>query len=197
MKRMVLIAMGLMLLAGSGFAQPFPGLPDTAYVGLFTDLAHTAHRVNYTATPPAMTPFTYYIFWLPSKMGLMAAEFKIQYPANVLQTSSTKNPLVIIEMGTLQAGMSISFYGEVECGVNCCLTDWVYSHRVTGLLMNANQGQIMVVEHPGTIPPAYQIGSCEPGYPIYPVERFCHLSLNYDGGTAVERQSWGAIKSLF
>ncbi|MCX5753455.1 MAG: hypothetical protein NTW97_07370 [Candidatus Krumholzibacteria bacterium] len=198
MKRMVLIAMGLLLLAGSSFAQPYPGLPDTAYVGLFTDLAHTTHQVNYTATPPAMTPFTFYIFWVPSKMGLMAAEFKIQYPANVLITSAVKNPAVIIEMGSIQAGISISFYGEVECGESCCRTDWVYSHRVNCFLMNANPGQIMVVERLlDPEPPAYQVGSCEPGYPIYPVKRYCHLSLNYDGGVGVQTKSWGAIKSLF
>jgi hypothetical protein len=196
MKRMVMVAIALLLLAGSGFAQPYPGLPDTAYVGLFNDAAHTAHQVNYGGT--GFTPFTYYIFWLPNKMGMMAAEFKIQYPANVIQATATKNPAVIIELGTIKDGISISFYGEAECGLNCCRTDWTYSHSVSCFLTNGTQSQIMVVEHPLTLPfPAYQIGSCEPGSPLYPAKRFCHLSLNYDGGVGVESTSWGAIKSLF
>ncbi len=89
MKRMVLVAMGLMLLAGSGFAQPYggladstyAGLPDTAYVGLFADAAHTVRSVTYGGAPAA---FQWYIFFLPSKMGLQAAEFKIQLPANIV-----------------------------------------------------------------------------------------------------------------
>jgi|WetSurMetagenome_2_1015567.scaffolds.fasta_scaffold18775_3 hypothetical protein len=195
MKRMVLIAMGLALLAGSAFAQPYPGLPDTAYVGLFADVGRTNHQVNYGGA--GFTPFTYYIFWLPSKMGMMAAEFKIQYPSNVIQVSATKNPAVIIELGTIQNGISLSFYGEAECGLNCCRTDWVYSHLVSCFLQNATQGQIMLVEDPNADPPVFQVGSCELGYPLYPVKRICHLSLNYDGGVGVENKSWGAIKSLF
>jgi hypothetical protein len=190
MKRMVLIAMGLMLLAGSAFAQPFPGLPDTAYVGLFKDVAHTIRSMNYTAIPPAFQSFTMYIFWLPSNMGLQAAEFGISYPLNVLDAVTTKNPLVVLEMGTLKAGISISF-----AEITGCQTDWVYSHVVTCFLKDATQSEIMVIPHPTV--GAYQVASCELGYPIYPVKRFTHLYLNWDGGTAVEPKSWGSIKSLF
>ena len=136
MKRMVIVATGLMLLAGSAFAQPYPGLPDTAYVGLFKDVAHTAWAVNYTATPPAFTNFSMYIFWLPNKMGLQAMEFKIQYPSNIIPAVTTKNPAVIIELGTLTAGISASF-AEGDCH-----TDWVYSHQVTCFLKDATQSQI-------------------------------------------------------
>ncbi len=197
MKRMVLTAIALTLIAGSGFAQPYPGLPDSAYVGLFADVAHTSYRVNYGGT--GFTPFTYYIFWLPSKMGMMAAEFKIQYPTNVIQTAPTKNAAVIIELGTLKDGISISFYGEAECGTNCCRTDWTYSHAVSCLLQNANQSQIMVVDR-GQVENVWvplQVGTCEPGTPLFPAKRFCYLSLNYDGGVGVENTSWGAIKNLF
>jgi hypothetical protein len=190
MKRMVLGAIALLLIAGSGFAQPYPGLPDTAYVGLFTDAAHTAYQVNYTGSPAA---FQYYIFFLPNKMGFQAAEFKLQLPANVLSlTTLAKDPAVTVELGSLTAGISTAL------AEGTCRTDWFFLYRLQSLLMSNVQSQIMIVEHPGVLPfPAYQVASCEPGYPIYPLKRYCHLSLNYDGGVGVESTSWGAIKSMF
>jgi hypothetical protein len=187
MKRMVLIATGLMLLAGSAFAQPFPGLPDTAYVGLFADVAHSVRSVNYGGAPAG---FQWYIYWLPSNRGLSAAEFAISIPSNVIgATVVASDPAITVQMGTLLAGLTIAFHED------SCQTDWVYSHRVSSFLMSAAQGQIMVVAHPTV--GAYQIATCELGYPIEPVKRFTHLYLNWDGGTAVEPKSWGSIKSLF
>jgi hypothetical protein len=188
MKRMVLIALGLLLLAGSGFAQ-YPGLPDTAYVGLFADAGHTVRSVTYGGT--GFTPFTMYLYWLPSKRGLQAAEFAISYPANVLTGALWSDPAITVQLGSFTAGISIAFAED------SCQTDWVYSHRQTCYLKDATLSQIMVVEHPTTDPPAYQVATCELGYPIEPVKRFTHLYMNWDGGTAVESKSWGSIKSLF
>jgi hypothetical protein len=187
-----MIAAGLMLLAGSAFAQPYPGLPDTAYVGLFADAAHTVRSVTYGGGP-GFTSFTMYIFFLPNKMGLQGAEFKISYPSNVIGLTAVKNASIAIELGTLANGMSFTFNE-----IGGCKTDWVEAYRQPCFLNSAAQTQIMVVEHPGIIPfPVYQVVTCELGYPIAPLKRFTHLSLNYDGGVAVEHQSWGAIKSLF
>jgi hypothetical protein len=190
MKRLVLVAIALLLLAGSSFAQPYPGLPDTAYVGIFTDEAHTAYQVNYGASPAS---FQYYIFFLPNKMGFQAAEFKLLLPANAVgSTVLAKDLAITAELGTLTGGISVAL------AEGTCRTDWFYLYKISSVLMSNVQSQIMIVEHPGIIPyPAYQVASCEPGYPIYPLKRYCHLSLNYDGGIGVEETSWGAIKSLF
>ena len=189
MKRMVLITMGLMLLAGSVSAQPFPGLPDTAYVGLFADAAHSVRQVNYTAIPPAYTSFMMYVCWLPSARGITAVEFAMSYPANIIPLAPTKNALVALEMGSFSAGVSTVF--------STCITDWIWSHSQRCFLTDATQGEIMVVEHPTLLPPAYQVATCELGAPIEPVKRLTHLYLNYDGGLAVGNKSWGAIKNLF
>jgi len=185
-----MIGIALLLLAGSGFAQPYPGLPDTAYVGIFADEARTSHQVNYSTGPAA---FQYYIFFLPNQMGFQAAEFKLSLPANAVGTSTVaKDPAITVELGTLTGGISVAL------AEGTCRTDWFYLYRLQSILMSAVQGQIMIVENPAVIPfPAYQVASCEAGYPIYPVKRFCHLSLNYDGGIGVENTSWGGIKSLF
>jgi hypothetical protein len=189
MKRMVLIALGVLLLAGSAFSQPYPGLPDTAYVGLFADTGHSVRSVNFGGAPAA---FQWYIFWLPSTRGLIAAEFKILLPANVVGLSTlAKDPAVTVELGTLTGGISIAFNAD------SCQTDWVWSHKLNSILMSNVQSQIMVVEHPTIDPPAYHVATCELGYPIEPVKRFTHLYLNWDGGVGVQNKSWGAIKSLF
>ncbi len=189
MKRMVMIATGLLLLAGSAFAQPFPGLPDTAYVGLFADTGHSVRTVTFGGAPAI---FHWYIFWLPSTRGLMAAEFKISAPSNVAGvTTVAKDPAITVELGTLTAGISIAFHAD------SCQSDWVWSHHLTSFLLNATQSQIELIEHPTLDPPAYQVATCELGYPIEPVKRLTHLYLNWDGGLGVQSKSWGAIKSLF
>lgn len=190
MKRMVMIAIAILLLAGAGFAQPFPGLPDTAYVGLFSDAAHTAHQVNFGGAP---APFQWYIFFLPNKMGFQAAEFRIELPANVAgATVQAKDAGISVELGTLTAGISIALFEGT------CRTDWFWAYRLSTVLLSNVQSQIRVIENPNTLPyPAYQVASCELGYPIYPLKRYCYLSLNYDGGVGVENTSWGAIKGLF
>ena len=145
MKRMVMIATGLLLLAGSAFAQPFPGLPDTAYVGLFADTGHSVRTVTFGGAPAI---FHWYIFWLPSTRGLMAAEFKISAPSNVAGvTTVAKDPAITVELGTLTAGISIAFHAD------SCQSDWVWSHHLTSFLLNATQSQIELIEHP-TLDPA-------------------------------------------
>jgi hypothetical protein len=191
MKRMVLVAIGLLFIAGSAFAQPYPGLPDTAYVGLFTDAAHSASRVNYSGVSP--TPFQWYIFFLPSKTGFQAAEFKIQLPANVLSTTIlAKDAAITVELGTLTGGISTAL------AEGTCRTDWFYLYKIQSILMSNVESQVELVENPNILPfPAYEVASCELGYPIEPLKRYCHLSMNYDGGVGVQSKSWGAIKSLF
>ena len=192
MKRLVLIAMGLLLLAGSGLAQPFPGLPDTAYVGLYADVGSTLRSYNYTATPPAFTIFYMYIYWLPSKKGLLGADFMISYPENVVGSTVYTDQTIAIVMGSLSTGMSFTYKAD------SCQTDWVYSHRQRILLSDATQSQIEVVEHPPATPEGQgylDVVSCT--YDLDPLKRFTHLYLNWVGPTAVESKSWGSIKSLF
>jgi hypothetical protein len=194
MKRMVMIAMGLLLLAGSAFAQlampadtTYPGLPDTAYVGLFADAGHTVRSVNYGGAPAA---FQWYIFFLPPKMGFQGAEFMIQLPANVVSiTVLEKDPAITVELGSLLAGIS------TVIAEGTCRSDWFYLYKLQSILFSNVQSQIEVVANPAA--GAYQIVTCELGYPIAPLKRFTHLYLNWDGGIAVKETNWGAIKELF
>ena len=192
MKRMVLVLFALLIVASDCFAQA----PDSAYVGLFADLARTKWAVYYTAAPPNPTSFSAYVFWLPSVRGIAGAEFAISMPdTNIVELMMpVKNAAVILQMGDdLETGVSISWGPDPSQ----CLTTWAWSHRLICYLWNTDQAEIKVVEHPGLVPPVYQVATCELGFPKEPVKRYTHLYLNYDGGISTEDRSWGAIKSLF
>lgn len=186
MKRVLLVAMALLMLANTGTAQA----PDSCYVGLFADVDHSVRRVDYAG---GFTMLTMYIWWLPSARGIRAAEFAISYPANVIQATVTANPSINVSMGSLPAGISFAFESCNEGGV------WFESHHQTCYLTSNVVGQFEMIKHPGLIPPAYQIAGCDSaqGYPIEPVKRLTHLYVNWDGGISAESSSWGAIKSLF
>lgn len=183
MKRVLLIAIGLLLVAGSAFAQT-----DTTYAGLFTDVAHTTWTVSSTG----FTAFTLYIYWLPPQDGLSAMEFKISAPANVIMSTTTANPDIVVSLGTLTGGTSVSF-GEVcePAGV------WVWSHHVSCFLTSTAVGTIEIVPDPTALPPVLQIATCALGNPLYPVRKFTNLCLNSTCSTATQTKTWGAIKSLF
>lgn len=187
MKKLVLLLVAIALAAGSAFAQA----PDSSYVGLYADNAHSVRRVDYGGGP-APTIFTMYLWWLPSVRGINGAEFAVKYPAaGLIAGSVTPNPALTVQLGTLPGGISIA-WDQANCQ-----TDWTWSHTQACYLTSAALGQIEIVNHPTTQPPHYVVATCEIGYPIEPVIRFTHLYLNWDGGIATESRSWGAIKSLF
>jgi len=185
MKRVLWAIMLLFVFSSAGFAQP----PDTAYVGLFTDINHTTFSVMHPGGAPL--PFTMYIFWLAPAVGINAVEFMIVYPANIIASTVTPNPAITVNLGSLSAGMS-SAWGPEDCqaaGV------WVESHHQACFLMNMDQTIIELAPHPTAGGP--QIASCELGYPIYPAKKFTNLCLNSDCSYAAPNTTWGAIKSLF
>jgi len=186
MKRVLLIAAALLMLAVAGAAQA----PDSSYVGLYADVDHSVRRVDY---PGAFTPFTMYIWWLPSVRGIRAAELMISYPANVIAGGVTASPRINVSLGSLPAGISFAFESCNEGGI------WFESHRQACFITSAAESQFEVVNHPGLIPPSYQVAICDSaqGYRPEPVKRLTHLYLNWDGGIATETSTWGAIKSLF
>lgn len=187
MKRLVLLFVAIALSAGSAFAQA----PDSAYVGIFADAAHTVRQVNYGGGP-APTIFTAYIWWLPSVRGVNGAEFAVKFPSTGLIVGTvTPNSGLTVQLGTLQGGISIAWDPAN------CQTTWTWSHTVACYLTSADLAQIEIANHPTTVPPHYVVATCELGFPIEPVIRFTHLYLNWDGGIATEAKSWGAIKSMF
>lgn len=179
MKKVLLAVTALLLVAGSSFAQS----PDTAYVGLFTDVNHTTWNVSLVTTP---TPFYMYIFWLPTDAGMRAAQWAISYPSDDIVTAATvtSDADITVTMGNLVDGIAISVGTCHPGGV------WYQTHRQRIFLYTADVAAFEIIANPTTIPPSYKMSSCELGYPKYPVIRYTNLCVNSTCTTATQGKTW-------
>jgi len=189
MKKVLLIAAAVMLIASSVSAS--------AYIGIYKDLLHS---INYTNC--GVLGITGYIWTLPDALGIVGVEFAVDFPEPVpggyQSLAVTANALLSpAAIGTLAEGMSCSF--------TACQTTWAYTHKFT--LYNYDEYDEMVpwstpdlvsiIPHPDT--GKISLASCEENYPMY---TFVYLTPLYicrtsNGPLGVTEKNWGAIKSLF
>jgi len=132
-----------------------------SYIGLYTDQEHTVCDVL-----GCSQEFTMWIWCCPSDQGLNAAEFKIVYPVNVARLGVTTNPAINLTLGTLEAGISVSF--------SSCQSDWVWTHRQDLVLQDGTPSWIHVVPDPSS--GFLVFGNCE--WEIEEPQVLTHLSLN-------------------
>jgi hypothetical protein len=147
------------------------GTPSYGSIGLYVDEGRTSNTVSYAGTP---FEFTMYVFCRPGEHGLIAAEFGIAYPANVVPATVTENPLISISLGDLDSGISAAFFD--------CQNDWVWTHHQTVFLMSAAEAHIEVEKNGASH--ALQFATCELGFPLEPVHIssavFCNTSCEPD-----------------
>jgi hypothetical protein len=161
-------------------------LPSRPYVGLYADAAHGVTSLN----PVPFTSFQIWIWWLPSEHGLMATEYRVAMPSNVIALSTVSNPALQVLLGCPSIGENYL------CAVfSSCTADWVYTHQLTCMLMAPTPGFIEVL--PRLSESVIWAANCEEGYPVEPVTILNRFGVNQDGVIAVEPESWGAIKSLY
>ena len=181
MKKVLLVAAALLILAGSLNAAPPRG-----YIGLYADMGHSVCSV---VNPGGFLPFNMYIWCLPGQDGMTAAEFAISYPASVIPSTVTLNPAITVSLGTLTAGTSVAF--------GACNYDWVWTHQQACYLTATTPGYIMIIPDPTALPPAYQYATCALGNPLEQIQILSNLAMNQACVVATQNASWGAIKSLF
>lgn len=179
MKKILLIATALLVLAGTVNA-----LPPKGYIGLFADEGHAICSVT---NPGGFFPFRMWIWCLPSVNGMQAAEFMITYPANIIGSTVTQNPGINVALGSLNAGISVSY-------ANCNM-EWVWTHYQDCYITSTTPSWINVVAHPGS--GKYQFASCLLGFPLEDIFKLNNLAINQQCLVATEDATWGAIKSLF
>lgn len=137
-----------------------------AVVGLYVDAGHSDCDV----IGPAFLPFEMWVWWLPATEGLMAAEFAIQYPSNVIASTVTQNPAITVFVGNLPSGISVAF-GD-------CQTGWTWTHHQQCYLFNSNNPvstNMQIIPHPTA---GLQIADCTCGYPLWPAATLTSLCLN-------------------
>ena len=178
MRKLLLICTIVAFASGGAHA-----LPSKPYVGLFADAAHSIEAVS---NPGGFFPFMLWIWWLPSEHGLMASEFMMTYPSNVIAGTVIANPLLSVSLGCI--GYVCPTF--VECQV-----DWVWTHQQACYLTDALPSVIEIGPRPGAS--VIEAANCDPGYPLETVVVYNKFALNRDAVIGVESQSWGAIKSLY
>jgi hypothetical protein len=120
----------------------------SGYLGLFADAYHSTTVVN----PPApYTTFTTYVWCLPGSSGMIATEFGVAFPSNVIAMTVTLNPLAAVSLGTITTDLSIAF-GQ-------CQTGWIWPAKVDCFILSLDQSVIR-------LNPAPLIANCNAGYPI-------------------------------
>lgn len=188
MKRIVLVAVAMMMAASAAHAQ------STGYVCLFVDDARTSYCSAPAGTYPAT--FNMHIWCLPRFDGSFCAEFMIDYPddPSVIAATTTYDPTLTVVLGDLGTGVS-ACYGE-------CKPTWFKVCTQLIVLQNANQNMIQVVDHP--LSKGIFFTECEGDRPVYEGVAWNNLYLNYTDGidpecgfTAINDATWGAIKQLY
>jgi hypothetical protein len=187
MKRVIILTVALMMLAGAAYAQC-----GGASIGLYNDDVHydcSAHGVGFY-------PVEMWVWCKPDPaIGMICAEFMVSYPPIVIQSTVTKNvPIISVDMGDYPSGYSV-------CFINCYY-DWIWpGHQLLYVTDAATQAQCCVVKHPDPNIECVQMADCTPGYPTYCVYACPCLWLNLEENPCgdpcpTEETSWGAIKEL-
>jgi hypothetical protein len=178
MKKALSFSIVMLLVSGAAFAQP-----PTGYIGLYADETRFSCEV---INPGGFTPFVFWIYVLPSYLGMICAEFEICYPPNVIWSTVTYQDPPVTLAGDLMEGLSICFLD--------CTYDWYWIAHQSCYLTDTTPSFIEVCPHPYV--GAYQFANCEPGFPVEPCVVLNHLALNQPCVVATKDVSWGAIKNM-
>jgi hypothetical protein len=183
MKKILLLWLALLLISSSASAQ---------YIGLFTSDEHCWWCVH----DLFWVPVEMWIICLPGPSGQICAEFMVDYPDNVIQSTVTRNDDIIgPELGDLASGIGVCY---VHCQYN-----WHWNYHQTLYVTDDTKTRCDIVPHPDL--GVYQFTNCNPsGYELEPCKILTHFLLNYEPGVdpecdyfATEESSWGAIKGIF
>ncbi len=124
------------------------------YFGLYAD-------ENRSITTVSGTPYYSAEIWiwaLPDEDGMMAAEFGMAYPSNVIPSTITWNSAISMKLGSLPGGISVAF--------SACQEGWTWIAHQTIWVMNEEYSEVKLVPPSGAT--AIQIATCGMGYPIEP-----------------------------
>jgi hypothetical protein len=156
---------GNVIAPGSERTFVCPSIPSgSGYIGLFVDAAHSDITVNYTG---AFMPFNVYVWSQPGSAGMMAAEFSVAFPGNVIFAGYTMNPLVVVYLGEITQDLSVAF--------SQCQSEWTWILKADCYLMNYDETVISF--GPGPI-----FANCNAGYPIESANVLSRVYCNGGGG---------------
>lgn len=200
MKKVLLLAVAMILVAGIANAAPYRG-----YIGLFVGPSSNVPEqtapdpwnceIWYTGGGTTYTEAYVWVWCLPSVNGLKGAEFMLVPPdeeeTTVIFGSPVRNPLITNVLGDIWVGIEVVY--------PTCQTDWVWTHYMRVRLYDDVGSALIIVPNPISDPFTgwIQFANCNTGYPPEDAMRLCYVCFNMSCWIATKDASWGAIKSLF
>ena len=140
---------GNVIAPGSEKTFVCPSIPSgSGEIGLFADADHSDITVDYAG---ASTPFNVYVWSHPGGAGMMAAEFSVVFPSNVIFAGYTMNPLVAVFLGDITQDLSVAY--------SACQREWTWILKADCYLINDDK--TLIGFGPGPI-----FANCSVGYPI-------------------------------
>ena len=125
------------LIAVIVIACPILAHAQEGYIGLYTDASHSSS----CATGVGFHPVEMWIFLLPFGYGQLCAEFAVQYPDNVIQSTVTANEsLITVILGDLPSGVSVC-YAE-------CQYSWYWLFHQSLYVFDDIPAWIEIIKHP-------------------------------------------------
>ena len=187
----VVLAAGILvlLLSGQCAAQG-----EDSFIGLFADSSRAFDA--YCSFEGEQAIIELWVYCYPSVRGQSGAEFRVDYPTNVIPATTVSNDeLISFLSGDLSSGVNI-LYQDCQWSVHWCFHQFLIlaTHELT---------KIDIV--------SYRFRNCEPDYTLEPVKKWMDVYLNYEDDdvipgricrpppiviTGVEHSSWGTIKVL-
>jgi hypothetical protein len=143
-----------------------PAAAQNGWLGLY---AHDGHDI-YAFCPKGGTyPIEMWIWCKPGDNGQICAEFSIDYPGNVIQSTVTWNyPIISVRLGDLVNGLGVCY--------NECRYDWHWIAHQALWVLDPTPGIVRIADHPDV--GAYQIANCLPGYPVEQCYNWPNLYFN-------------------
>lgn len=187
MKRLSLVIALLVVVSSAAFAHE-------GSLGLYTSQAGTDCDATFL---PYVAQDVYMVYYRSDAGpdGIRAAEFKVEYPVGVviLQTP-VWSPSVSVTLGTIDAGISVSFTGCTGAGQT-----YLYVGRVPVMALVAAPFMLRVGTSGAVIeePFSPRVAICDTQATIVGVLGGFFSAPEGTCDTAVEDTSWGAIKGMY
>jgi hypothetical protein len=166
-----------------------PAAPSSAgratYIGIYADVYH--NECSYYATPFEVA--TFWVWVRPGEDGMICVDYEITVPANIIQAATIVNPDAGYHIGD-----AIVPPGSTVC-FPACKTDWIWTHQLTCLVIDANPSVITIDPHDdyGFL---RAINCIDFGDSVEEMVKINDLYINQGCCLATESSSWGAIKSM-
>lgn len=143
-----------------------PAAAQYNFIGLY---ANEGHEIYAYCPGTGFHRLEMWIWCLPGANGQKCAEFRVSYPANIIQSTVTPNDgLISVSLGDLPTGISVCYI--------TCQHDWHWIYHQTLWVTDPTPGYMRTEPHFEN--GQYQIASCLEGYPEEPLTRLFDLYYN-------------------